>query len=206
MELPGIFITFEGVEGSGKTTQVQRLADALGPKVVRTREPGGTSISERIRSLFFSSEGITPMTELLLIVAARAQHVDELIRPALAANQIVICDRFIDASIAYQGYRGGIDLGLIQQLNRTATGGLMPDLTFILDLPPEIGIQRQQDRATARNRLDKEPLESHRKVREGYLFAARSDPHRVKVIDATQSPDAVHAALLAEYQRFTLSR
>ncbi len=202
----GIFITFEGVEGSGKTTQVQRLADALGPNVVRTREPGGTPISERIRDLFFASEGITPMTELLLIAAARAQHVDELIHPALKANKIVICDRFIDASVAYQGYRGGIDLELIQQLNHTATSGLMPDLTFVLDLPPEIGIQRQQDSATDRNRLDNEPLESHRKVREGYLFAARSDPHRVKVIDATQSPDAVHADLLAEYQRFILSR
>ncbi len=202
----GIFITFEGVEGAGKTTQAERLADALGPNVVRTREPGGTPISERIRDLFFASEGITPMTELLLIAAARAQHVDELIHPALKANKIVICDRFIDASVAYQGYRGGIDLELIQQLNHTATSGLMPDLTFVLDLPPEIGIQRQQDSATDRNRLDNEPLESHRKVREGYLFAARSDPHRVKVIDATQSPDAVHADLLAEYQRFILSR
>ena len=145
------------------------------------------------------------MTELLLIAAARTQHVDELIRPALAANQIVICDRFIDASVAYQGYRGGIDLELIHQLNRTATGGLMPDLTFVLDLPPEIGIQRQQDGATHRNRLDREPLESHRKVREGYLFAAKSDPHRVKVIDAAQSPDAVHVAVLTEYQAY-LSR
>ena len=206
MAQQGIFITFEGVEGAGKTTQAQMLADALGPNVVLTREPGGTPISERIRDLFFASEGITPMTELLLIAAARAQHVDELIRPALAADQIVICDRFIDASVAYQGYRGGIDLELIQQLNRTATGGLMPDLTFVLDLPPEIGIQRQHERAMDRNRLDKEPLESHRKVREGYLFAAKSDPHRVKVIDATQSPDAVHAAILTKYHRFTCPR
>jgi dTMP kinase len=205
MAQQGIFITFEGVEGAGKTTQAQRLTAALGPNVVLTREPGGTSISERIRDLFFTSDGITPMTELLLIAAARAQHVDELIRPALAANQIVICDRFIDASVAYQGYRGGIDLKFIHQLNRTATGGLMPDLTFVLDLPPEIGIQRQQDGATHRNRLDREPLESHRKVREGYLFAAKSDPHRVKVIDAAQSPDAVHVAVLTEYQAY-LSR
>lgn len=202
MAQKGIFITFEGVEGAGKTTQVQRLATALGPDVIRTREPGGTPISERIRDLFFTSDGITPMTELLLIAAARAQHVEELVCPALAANQIVICDRFIDASVAYQGYRGGIDLELINQLNRAATGGLMPDLTFVLDLPPEIGLQRQQQGGVHCNRLDKESLKSHRKVREGYLFVAKSDPNRVKLIDATQSPDAIHAALLAEYHAY----
>ena len=195
----GIFITFEGVEGAGKTTQVQRLATVLGPNVVLTREPGGTTISERIRDIFLTSDGMSVMTELLLIAAARAQHVDERIRPALAANQIVICDRFIDATVAYQGYRGGIDIELIHQLNRVATGGLTPDITFILDLPPEIGLQRQQRGELDRDRLDKEPLELHRKVREGYLYAAKTDPHRVKLIDATQSRDAVHAALLAEY-------
>ncbi len=198
----GIFITFEGVEGAGKTTQVQRLATALGPNVVLTREPGGTPISERIRDIFLIADGMSVMTELLLIAAARAQHVDERIRPALAANQIVICDRFIDATVAYQGYRGGIDIELIHQLNRVATGGLTPDITFILDLLPEIGLQRQQRGDTHRDRLDKEPLELHRKVREGYLYAAKTDPHRVKLIDATQSPDAVHAALLAEYQAY----
>ena len=197
----GIFITFEGVEGAGKTTQVQRLAAALGPDVVLTREPGGTPVAERIRDLFLTSDGLTVMTELLLIAAARAQHVDELIRPALTANQIVICDRFTDATVAYQGYRGGIDLELIHHLNRIATGGLTPDITFILDLPPEIGLQRQQRGETHRDRLDKEPLELHRKVREGYLSAAKADPHRVKLIDATQSPDAVHAELLAEYHK-----
>ena len=195
----GIFITFEGVEGAGKTTQVQRLATVLGPNVVLTREPGGTTISERIRDIFLTSDGMSVMTELLLIAAARAQHVDERIRPALAANQIVICDRFIDATVAYQGYRGGIDIELIHQLNRVATGGLTPDITFILDLPPEIGLQRQQRGELDRDRLDKEPLELHRKVREGYLYAAKTDPNRVKLIDATQSPDAVHATLLTEY-------
>ena len=195
----GIFITFEGVEGAGKTTQVQRLATVLGPNVVLTREPGGTTISERIRDIFLTSDGMSVMTELLLIAAARAQHVDERIRPALAANQIVICDRFIDATVAYQGYRGGIDLEIIHQLNHVATGGLTPDITFILDLPPEIGLQRQQRGELDRDRLDKEPLELHRKVREGYLYAAKTDPNRVKLIDATQSRDAVHATLLTEY-------
>ena len=198
----GIFITFEGVEGAGKTTQVECLAAALGPDVVRTREPGGTPVAERIRDIFLTSDGITAMTELLLIAAARAQHVDELIRPALAANQIVICDRFIDATVAYQGYRGGIDLALIHHLNRVATGGLTPDITFILDLPPAIGSQRQRSGKTHRDRLDREPLDLHRKVREGYLSAAKADPDRVKLIDATQSPDAVHAAILTEYQNY----
>ena len=200
----GIFITFEGVDGAGKTTQVQRLAAALEPNVVLTREPGGTPISERIRDIFLTSDGITTMTELLLIAAARAQHVDERIRPALAAHQIVICDRFTDATVAYQGYRGGIDLEIIHQLNRVATGGLTPDITFILDLPPEIGLQRQQQGETHRDRLDKEPLEFHRKVREGYLAVAKAEPQRVKLIDATQPPDVVHTEIFAKYQDYLL--
>ena len=198
----GVFITFEGVEGAGKTTQVKRLATALGSDVVLTREPGGTPVSERIREVFMTSDRITTMTELLLIAAARAQHVDERIRPALATNQIVICDRFIDATVAYQGYRGGIDLEIIHQLNHIATGGLIPDITFMLDLSPELGLQRQQQSETPRDRLDKEPLEFHRKVREGYLAVAKAEPHRVKLIDATQSPDTVHSEILTEYQKF----
>lgn len=198
----GIFITFEGVEGSGKTTQSERLATALGPDVVLTREPGGTHISERIRDIFLTSDDITPMTELLLIAAARTQHVDERIRPALHANRTVICDRFIDATVAYQGYRGGIDLSFIHQLNHIATGGLTPDITFILDLPPEIGLSRHQQGETVPDRLEKESLESHRKVREGYLSVANANPHRIKLIDATQSPDAIHAEVLAEYQDY----
>lgn len=202
----GIFITFEGVEGAGKTEQVQRFATTLGANVLVTREPGGTPISERIREIFLTAEGITAKTELLLIAAARAQHVADVIRPALEANQIVLCDRFIDATAAYQGYRGGIDLALINQLNHIATCGITPDLTFLLDLPPEIGLQRrlQQDKPCS-DRLHREPLEFHHKVRQGYLAVARTEPHRVKLIDATQSPDAIHATLLAEYQKY-LSR
>ena len=198
----GIFITFEGVEGAGKTTQAQRLAASLGTDVVLTREPGGTPVAERIRDIFLTSDGITPVTELLLMAAARAQHVDELIRPALTKNKIVICDRFTDATVAYQGYRGGIDFDLIHHLNRVATGGLTPDITFILDLPPEIGLQRQQHDETHRDRLDREPLDLHKKVREGYLSAAKADPDRVKLIDAAQPPDAVHTAILTEYQKY----
>ena len=198
----GIFITFEGVEGAGKTTQSERLATALGPDVVLTREPGGTHISERIRDIFLTADDITPMTELLLIAAARTQHVDERIRPALHANRTVICDRFIDATVAYQGYRGGIDLSFIHQLNHIATGGLTPDITFILDLSPEIGLSRHQQSETVPDRLEKESLEFHCKVREGYLSVANANPHRIKLIDATQSPDAIHAEVLAEYQDY----
>ena len=214
----GTFITFEGVDGAGKTTQVHRLAKALGENVVVTREPGGTIISERIREIFLNSDGMTAQTELLLIAAARAQHVEEVIRPALEANQIVICDRFIDATVAYQGYRGGIDLGLIHQLNQTVTGGVIPNLTFVLDLSPEIGIQRRwlNDRKLddsqlyiqfpiESDRLDKESLKLHNKVREGYLAVARAEPSRVKLIDAARCPNAVHKDILAEYQKY-LSR
>ena len=198
----GIFITFEGIEGSGKTTQAQRLAAALGPDTVLTREPGGTHISEQIRDIFLTAEGMTPMTELLLIAAARTQHVNERIRPELHAKRTVICDRFIDATVAYQGYRGGIDLAFIHQLNHIATSGVTPDITFILDLSPEIGLSRQQRGGAQRDRLDRESLESHRKVREGYLSVAKANPHRVKLIDAAQPPDVVHAAVLAEYQDY----
>jgi dTMP kinase len=225
----GTLITFEGVDGAGKTTQVHRLEKALGKNVVVTREPGGTIISERIREIFLNSDGMTVQTELLLIAAARAQHVEEVIRPALEADQIVLCDRFIDATVAYQGYRGGIDLELIHQLNRTATGGVIPNLTFVLDLPPEIGIQRQRlDEITrghlerndlkpdnsqlyiqlslqSRDRLDRQSLKLHNKVREGYLAVARAEPSRVKLIDAARCPNAVHKDILAEYQKY-LSR
>lgn len=194
----GFFITVEGIEGAGKTTQVNHLAAVLRGNVIVTREPGGTLISERIRDVFMNSEGITATTELLLIAAARAQHVAEIIRPALEGSQIVICDRFIDATIAYQGYRAGMDITLINHLNQIATGGILPDLTFILDLAPEIGLQRHYQ---MHDRFHKEPLESHRKVREGYLAIARAEPHRVKVIDAAVCPDAVHAALLAECKK-----
>ena len=176
------------------------MADALG-RMLCSLGTRRHAVAERIRDLFLTSDGITAVTELLH-AAARTQHVDELIRPALEANQIVICDRFIDATVAYQGYRGGIDLELIHRLNQTATGGLKPDLTFVLDLPPEIGLQRQQQGRTHRDRLDREPLESHYKVRAGYLAAAKAEPHRVKLIDATQSRDAVHADLLTEYQEY----
>ncbi len=197
----GFFITIEGVEGAGKTTQIHRLAAALGDDVIVTREPGGTPVSEQIREVFLTADSISATTELLLIAAARSQHITELILPALNAGQIVICDRFSDATIAYQGYRKGIDLQIIEQINCIATGGLRPDVTFLLDLPPEIGLQRKRDSDEPLNRLEHEALSLHKKVREGYLAVAKSEPNRVKLVDAQLDADTVHNLLLAETEK-----
>lgn len=201
MKHKGLFISIEGVEGAGKTTQIHRLADALGDDVVVTREPGGTPISEQIREIFLTASTISATTELLLIAAARSQHVTELILPALNAGQTVICDRFSDATIAYQGYRKGIDLQIIERVNRIATCGLKPDITFILDLPPEIGLQRKRDSDEPLTRLEHETLSLHKKVREGYLAVAKSEPNRVELIDAQLDSDTVHRLLLAETEK-----
>lgn len=201
MKHKGFFITIEGVEGAGKTTQIHRLADALGDDVTVTREPGGTPVSEHIRDIFLTADTISAATELLLIAAARSQHVTELILPALNKGQIVICDRFSDATIAYQGYRKGIDLKIIEQINHIATDGLKPDITFLLDLPPEIGLQRKRDSDEPLTRLEHETLTLHKKVREGYLAVAKSDPQRVKLIDAQLDADTVHNLLIAETEK-----
>ena len=201
MNHKGFFITLEGVEGAGKTTQVQRLADALGGTVLITREPGGTPVSEQIRDIFLTASNMSATTELMLIAAARAQHVTERILPALNAGQIVICDRFSDATIAYQGYRKGIDLKLIEQVNRIATGGLTPDVTFLLDLPPDIGLQRKRDSDEPLTRLEHETLASHEKVREGYLAVAEAEPQRVKLIDAQLDTDTIHNLIVTECKK-----
>ncbi len=171
--MAGLFITFEGVEGAGKTTQIELLRDALageGHAVCMTREPGGDPTAEAIRQIILSEESpVTPAAELLLFTAARAQVTELVIRPHLEAGEIVICDRFIDSTIAYQGYARGNDLELIQRLNEFATGGLVPDLTILLNLDPEKGLSRQMDR----NRMEGESIEFHRRVREGYLAEAR---------------------------------
>ena len=201
MKHKGFFITLEGVEGAGKTTQVQRLADALGGTVLVTREPGGTPVSEQIRDIFLTASNMSATTELMLIAAARAQHVTERILPALNAGQIVICDRFSDATIAYQGCRKGIDLKLIEQVNRIATGGLTPDVTFLLDLPPDIGLQRKRDSDEPLTRLEHETLASHEKVREGYLAVAEAEPQRVKLIDAQLDTDTIHNLIVTECKK-----
>lgn len=201
MKYKGYFITIEGVEGAGKTTQIHLLAEAFKDNVIVTREPGGTPLSEKIRELFLFEETISATTELLLIAAARTQHLTELIIPALKEGKLVICDRFADATIAYQGFRKGIDLKLVKQVNDIATNGLTPDLTFILDLPPDIGLQRKHDSSEPLTRLEFEALTSHQKVREGYLSVANAEPERVILIDAQLDVVTIHDMLLTEIKK-----
>ena len=188
----GLFITFEGVEGAGKSTQIRQLATSLekeGVSVLITREPGGTPISERIREVLLERQHhkMVSTTEVLLYAAARSQHVAQCIAPALAEGQIVISDRFGDAMVAYQGNGRGLDLELIHHLNRVATDGLVPDLTIVLDLSVEVGRERTLHRRRSRDRLEMEDFEFHQRVRDGYLTIAREEPHRVKVIDSEQN-------------------
>lgn len=185
----GIFITLEGIEGSGKTTQVELLRDLLlesGHKVLVTREPGGSLIGEKIRDILLdtSHKEMAPLTELLLYEASRCQHVHEVIRPALEAGKVVICDRFYDASTAYQGYARGIAIEKVKNLNLVATDGQKADLTIVLDLPVAEGLKR-----LGRNldRIEGETVGFHERVRRGYLDLAGSEPARVRVIDATGS-------------------
>lgn len=189
------FITFEGIEGCGKTTQESRLSEMLAEKgypVVVTREPGGCAIAEQIRAILLDAENraLVPLAELLLYAAARAQHVEEVIRPALAADKIVICDRFTDATAAYQGYGRSLDIALIGELNRMATGGITPDLTILLDCPEEVGLSRAMARINSgqgarEERFELESLRFHRAVRDGYLRLAAAEPNRFAVLDGT---------------------
>ena len=188
----GLFITFEGVDGAGKSTQIRRLAANLkreGVSVLVTREPGGTPISERIREVLLERQHhkMVSTTELLLYAAARSQHVAQCIAPALAEGQIVISDRFGDAMVAYQGHGRGLDLELIHHLNRVATDGLVPDLTIVLDVPVKVGRERTRRRRRALDRLELEDFEFHQRVREGYLTIAKEEPHRVRVIHSEQN-------------------
>ena len=197
-----MFITLEGTEGSGKSTQVAaivRWLETAGFDVTATREPGGTSIGGQIRSVLLhpDNSGLVPTAELLLYVADRAQHVESVIRPALAAGRIVVCDRYFDATLVYQGYARGLDRETIRRLHRLACGDLMPDLTLLLDLDPAMGLTRawqriDGDAAHAReSRFEKERLAFHRRVRDGYRELARKEPQRFAVIDAAVEPAAV---------------
>jgi dTMP kinase len=200
----GSFITLEGIEGSGKTTQAAILAGALrsrGDQVMVTREPGGTRAGEAIRAIFLdSSISLERTAELLLVLADRAQHVREKMRRALATGQSVISDRYADSTIAYQGYGRGLDLKLVHELNRFATDGFTPDLTIVLDCPPEIGLARTEVRAMgaarARDRFEGEELEFHRRVRDGFCAIARNEPSRVVLLDSTREPGDVSADIL----------
>lgn len=196
----GFFITFEGGEGVGKTTQIAKLAQALeatGRTVVVTREPGGSQIANRIRSLLLDAkmEGLVPLAELFLYEASRAQHVHDVIRPALESGSVVICDRFADSSIVYQGAARGIAGPLVRSLNQIATGGLKPHLTFYLDLDPRIGLARVGARGIL-DRMEKEKLSFHQAVRKGYRALARKEPKRFRVINAAESRDRIHENIL----------
>lgn len=182
----GLFITFEGPEGSGKSTHSKLLCDFLrkrGLRVLHTREPGGTAISEKIRRVLLEprNKGMDVVCELLLYMAARAQIVKEKIRPALKKGEIVVCDRFLDATVVYQGYAGGIDIELIKRMGGLATGGLLPDVTFLLDIDVKRGLRRA---GKTKDRMERKPLAFHKKVRNGYLTLARKEPERIKVMSA----------------------
>jgi dTMP kinase len=197
-----VFITFEGPEGSGKTTQLARAYDYLRGRdlpVIQTREPGGTPVADRIRALLLDAgiSTLTPMAELLLYAAARAQHVAEKIRPALARGEVVLCDRFADSTWAYQGYARGLGVELVSQINKLATDGLEPDLTLLFDLPVEVGLARARSRADTlapearEDRFEREDIAFHRRLREGYLKLAEMHSNRFRVIDASGDVDAV---------------
>ncbi len=203
----GLFITFDGIEGCGKTTQIhllKRYFTLQGYNILLTKEPGGTGIGCDIKSILLNPENhqITPGAELLLYAADRSQHMEEIIRPALEEGKIIFCDRFTDATIAYQGYARGIELKLIERLNRLATGGLKPNLTIILDCPVEVGLDRLSQRESSRwqatsfkDRLERESIDFHQRVREGYLKIAEKEPRRVKVVDAGREIEIVQTVI-----------
>ena len=200
--LKGVFITLEGGEGSGKTTQALRLFHTLtahGYDVLHTREPGGTPVAERLRDvlLHHSDEAVAPETEALLMLAARRQHIDHVIRPALSRGTVVICDRFSDSTLAYQGYGRGLDLTFLRMINGWVTGTLTPHLTMFFDVPVAIGLRRRQGQPAAQNRLDQETHRFHSKVRAGFRALAKREPRRITIMDARQSPDSVAAAVEA---------
>jgi dTMP kinase len=189
-----VFITLEGPEGSGKTSQVPLLADFLrqqGRDCITTREPGGTAIGDQIRSVLT----MQPRTEILLFLAARAQLVEQVIRPALAEGKTVLCDRYGDSTLAYQGYGHNLDLDQLRQMLRFATGGLKPDLTLLLDIDVESGLRRKLYSGGEWNRLDAYAVAFHQRVRQGYHALAQSEPQRWVVIDASQPPEMVQLAL-----------
>ncbi len=191
------FITFEGIEGCGKTTQLRRLADRLGPLAVTTREPGGTPIGRAVRQVLLdpANRAMAAETELLLYFADRAQNVAEVIRPALAEGRIVLCDRHVESSLAYQGYGRGLPLAAIRQLAAQATGGLRPDTIVLIDVPVEVGLSRVGRRG-AQDRLEREVVAFHERVRAGFAALLAEEPSRWLRLDGAAHEDVVFAALV----------
>lgn len=195
------FITFEGIDGSGKSTQLRKLADVLkqrGVKFVTTREPGGTQLGRELRAAFLETrETVAPMAELLAFAADRAQHVERLIRPALAEGKVVISDRYADATFAYQGAGREFSEDVVNQVIALATGGLKPDLTLFFDIEVETAIARMSSRSHNKNRMDEETGEFYSRVRDAYLSIARREPERLIVIDAERSIEQIHTDVVA---------
>jgi dTMP kinase len=192
--MKGLFLTFEGPEGAGKSTQTRLLAGWLqeqGFSVVQTREPGGTRLGQGIRQLLLHQDQMCAEAEYLLYSADRAEHMQTLIRPALSQGQIVLCDRWLDSSLAYQGFGRGLDLAWLRAVAEGAVQGVQPDKTFLFDLPPEVGLARLDNP----DRLEREAIEFHRRVRHGYLKLAVSEPERFMVLDATQTPQTLQTQL-----------
>ena len=205
------FITFEGIEGSGKTTQIQMLSVYLeerGIEHVLTREPGGTRIGDQVRKLVLNpaNTDITPGCEMLLYAAARAQHLDQVIRPALQEERLVLCDRYLDATLAYQGYGRGLDLDMILTLHCLETLTLRPDLTLLFDLDARLALDRARGRDSMTSpdetRFEQEDLAFHERVRAGYLELARKEPKRFVVLDAGGTPAEMHERVRAVVERF----
>jgi len=199
--MKGTFITFEGVEGCGKSTQIELLRDWLdgrGHSTLVTREPGGTPIAEAIRDVLLdpAHKAMGATAELLLYEAARAQHIHEKIAPALEAGQVVLCDRFADSTTAYQGAGRGIAPAVLNELHRMATGGIWPDLTLLIDLPVEIGLERARGRGR-KDRMEQESVEFHQRVRAGFLAQAKAEPGRIHIIDGDRPLEAVRDAIRA---------
>lgn len=198
--MPGLFITIEGIDGSGKTTQARLLAEwlrAQGHRVRATREPGGTPAGNKIREIVLSTDhSPPPPAELFLYLADRAVHVAEVVRPALEAGEVVVCERHTDSTLAYQGYGRGLDLELLRRLNEMATGGVAPDLTLVLDLAPE---QARLDEARL-DRLELEGLEFLRRVAEGFRSLARAEPERIMLVDASPEVGAIQDQIAAAVQ------
>lgn len=209
----GKFITFEGPEGSGKSTQARLLVQDLkndGREVVVTREPGGTAIGDAIRAILLNPElrEMDSVTELLLLAASRAQNVRQRVQPALERGCIVVCDRFTDSTLAYQGYGRRFDLKLLRSLNSIATGGVFPDLTVLLDLPVELGLERAKalKKAEARgqkgDRFEQEEMDFHRRLRDGFLKLAAAEPKRFRVIPVQDEMEATHQLVTAAVRDF----
>jgi dTMP kinase len=201
-----MFITFEGIEGSGKTTQVRFAAEflsALNRPVVVTREPGSTDVGLKIRTILLdpAHQNLDFRAELLLYMADRAHHLGTVVRPAIVSGKTVLCDRYFDATLAYQGYARGLDIDLLKLLHKLVLDDYTPDLTLLLDLPPEIGLRRAWrqisvgERETAETRFEKEAIQFHARVRAGYLDLARRSPRRIRIVDAAPDPETVRKSI-----------